>query len=151
MGRKRGVCHLRFSVKASLCNTFLSFLSFATFFAITVALDNSSEPTEDTEQIPWAGWMITLLPGFLLSLLFICIAKPTSKRFNLCSCCSSKEAAMDYAVYNPDQPTKEFLLRIADDGSEEVLPADQLQEDVEHELLKVETLEGLMQLDPKHK
>ena len=58
---------------------------------------------------------------------------------------------MDYAVYNPDQPTKEFLLRIADDGSEEVLPADQLQEDVEHEELKVETLEGLMQLDPKHK
>ena len=58
---------------------------------------------------------------------------------------------MDYAVYNPDQPTKEFLLRIADDGSEEVLPADQLQEDVELEELKVETLEGLMQLDPKHK
>ena len=151
--RKRGmeVCHLRFSVKASLCNTFLSFLSFATFFAITVALDNSSEPTEDTEQIPWDGWMITLLPGFLLSLLFICIAKPTSKHLNLCSCCSSNEAAMDYAVYNPDQPTKEFLLRIADDGSEEVLPADQLQEDVEHVELKVETIEGLMQLDPKHK
>ena len=58
---------------------------------------------------------------------------------------------MEYALYNPDQPTKEFLLRIADDGSEEVLPADQLQEDVEHEELKVETLEGLMQLDPKHK
>ena len=58
---------------------------------------------------------------------------------------------MDYAVYNPDQPTKEFLLCIADDGSEEVLPADQLQEDVELEELKVETLEGLMQLDPKHK
>ena len=58
---------------------------------------------------------------------------------------------MDYAVYNPDQPTKEFLLRIADDGSEEVLTADQLQEDVELEELKVETLEGLMQLDPKHK
>ena len=58
---------------------------------------------------------------------------------------------MDYAVYDPDQPTKEFLLRIADDGSEEVLPADQLQEDVEHEELKVETIEGLMQLDPKHK
>ena len=58
---------------------------------------------------------------------------------------------MDYAVYNPDQPTKEFLLRIADDGSEEVLPADQLQEDVELEELKVETLQGLMQLDPKHK
>ena len=58
---------------------------------------------------------------------------------------------MDYAIYNPDQPTKEFLLRIADDGSEEVLPADQLQEDVELEELKVETLEGLMQLDPKHK
>ena len=58
---------------------------------------------------------------------------------------------MEYAIYNPDQPTKEFLLRIADDGSEEVLPADQLQEDVELEELKVETLEGLMQLDPKHK
>ena len=54
---------------------------------------------------------------------------------------------MDYAVYNPDQPTKEFLLRIADDGSEEVLPADQLQEDVEHEELKVETLEGTEEQD----
>ena len=58
---------------------------------------------------------------------------------------------MEYALYNPDQPTKEFLLRIADDGSEEVLPADQLQEDVELEELKVETLQGLMQLDLKHK
>ena len=43
---------------------------------------------------------------------------------------------MEYAVYNPDQPTKEFLLRIADDGSEEVLPADELEEDVEHEEMK---------------
>ena len=148
-----GVCHLRFSVKASLCNTFLSFLAFATFILITLAVqDNPSEPTED-----WGAaiiWFTLLLPGFLLSLLFLCLAKPTSKRFTLCCCCSStccsNEAAMEYAVYNPDQPTKEFLLRIATDGSEEVLPADELVEDVEHRELKVHTLEGSGQLDSRH-
>ena len=41
---------------------------------------------------------------------------------------------MDYAVYNPDQPTKEFLLRIADDGSEEVLPAVECEVEVELEV-----------------
>ena len=57
---------------------------------------------------------------------------------------------MEYAVYNPDQPTKEFLLRIATDGSEEILPADELEEDVEHEKLKMQqTIEEVMQLDLK--
>ena len=57
---------------------------------------------------------------------------------------------MEYAVYNPDQPTKEFLLCIATDGSEEVLPADELKEDVEHRELKVQMLEGSVQLDLRH-
>ena len=57
---------------------------------------------------------------------------------------------MEYAVYNPDQPTKEFLLRIATDGSEQILPADELEEDVEQKKLKMQqTIEGAMQLDPK--
>ena len=41
---------------------------------------------------------------------------------------------MEYSVYKPDQPTKEFLLRIADDGSEEVLPAGEWEVEVEQEV-----------------
>ena len=41
---------------------------------------------------------------------------------------------MAYSVYKPDQPTKEFVLCIADDGSEEVLPADEWEEEVELEV-----------------
>ena len=57
---------------------------------------------------------------------------------------------MEYAVYNPDQPTKEFVLRIADDGSEEVLPAGEWEEDAEQEELKEQMQEELKQFDPKH-
>ena len=35
---------------------------------------------------------------------------------------------MEYSVYKPDQPTKEFILRIAEDGSEEVLHAVECKE-----------------------
>ena len=37
-------------------------------------------------------------------------------------------------MYKPEQPTKEFVLRIADDGSEEVLPADEWKVKVEQEV-----------------
>ena len=57
---------------------------------------------------------------------------------------------MEYSVYKPDQPTKDFVLRIADDGSEEVLPAGELDEDAEQEELKERMQEESMQFDPKH-
>ena len=41
---------------------------------------------------------------------------------------------MEYSIYKPDQPTKDFVLRIADDGSEEVLPADEWKVEVEQEV-----------------
>ena len=53
---------------------------------------------------------------------------------------------MEYSVYKPDQPSKEFLLRIADDGSEEVLPSDKWEVKAEQEVeLKEQTQEALNQ------
>ena len=123
--------YIRFSVKASLCNTFLSFLmGSVVYFAIIATCAG-------VEWVDFSVFWIPSLLGFLLSVLFLCNARPTNNRFHFfccCSMCCSCKAAMEYSIYKPDQPTKDFVLRIADDGSEEVLPADEWKVEVEQEV-----------------
>ena len=58
---------------------------------------------------------------------------------------------MEYAVYKPDQPIKEFILKINSDGSEEIVPAGEWQEEVElhtqHRECKEQTQEESRQQD----
>ena len=138
--------HLKFSVNASLCNMLISFLGSVAFAVITSAVGSKNLEGE------LIVLFVVLLLGFFLSLLFLCNAKPTSKRFNFCCCsstCCSYQADVEYSVYKPDQPTKEFFLCIAADGSEEVLPAGEWEEEVELGELKEQVQEESRMEEPR--
>ena len=136
-GRREGSAdgHIRFSVKASQCNTFLSFLMGSVIYLAICA----SMVVKVVDVVFFIIFWIPAVLGFLLSLFFLCNAKPTNTHFDCCCCgstsmCCSCEAYMEYSVFKPDQPTKEFLLRIAVDGSEEVLPVAEREEEGELEV-----------------
>ena len=120
--------HIRFSVKASLCNLFASFSA-----SVIYVLSVLHHVHQDKILITAIGITILFFPftGSLLSFLFLCNARPTTNHFN---CCCSCEAAIEYGVYKPDSPAEYFVLRINADGSEEIcLEVDQEEESMEME------------------
>ena len=122
--------HLRFSVKASLCNLFASFLTSVITF-LSVALHNANQD-KNFVIVENALFLFVPFSGSLLSLFFLYNARPTTNQFNCC-CCSC-EAAIEYGVYKPDSPAEHFVLRINADGSEEIcLEVDQEEESMEME------------------
>ena len=132
--------HIRFSVKASLCNLFVSFLASVVYVVICChAIITSYEVLAQVVFILFFPFI-----GLLLSLLFLCNMRPTKDRFKCCCCCSccSCKAAIEYGIFKPDQPTKHFILRIDADGEEEICSADDQEEEADEE----ET-EGQMEME----
>ena len=118
--------HIRFSVNASFCNLFTSFL-------VSVVLVTIYDLAFLTRALNMKN-LLYLFVGLLLSLLFLCNVRLTNARFNCCCCCCSCcscKAAIEYGIYKPDQPTKQF--RIDADGSEVVLPADYQEKQADEE------------------
>ena len=121
--------HIRFSVRASLCNLFASF-STSVIYVLSVL--HQTHPDKNMT----IGIVVLFIPftGSLLSLLFLCNARPTTNRFNCCCCsCCSCEAAIEYGIYKPDSPTEHFILRINADGSEEICADNEEEEEEETE------------------
>ena len=118
--------HIRFSVKASLCNLFASFLA---------SVANAVYSFHVFSELSLIVRFLTAFsfPGLLLSLLFLCNVGPTNDRFICCCSCCSCKAAIEYGIYKPDHPTKLFILRIDADGSEVVLPADDQEKQADEE------------------
>merc|ERR1712113_866637 len=105
--------HIRFSVKASLCNLFAS-LSTSVIYALYVL--HHANIDEHTKIRVGDAALTLQFTGTLLNLLFLCNARPTTNRFNCCCCsccsCCSCEAAIEYGVYKSDSPAQHFILRI---------------------------------------
>ena len=130
--------HIRFSVKASLCNLLISFLTSAVFVFAVFA----HHPTIiDRDKIAYGIYFLFLpFTGSLLSLLFLYNARPTTNQFY---CCCSCKAAIEYGVYKPDSPAEYFGLRINADGSEETcVEVDQEEEERTEEAREEEQGDG---------
>ena len=134
--------HIRFSVNASFCNLFTSFL-------VSVVLVTIYDLAFLTRALNMKN-LLYLFVGLLLSLLFLCNVRLTNARFNCCCCCCSCcscKAAIEYGIYKPDQPTKQF--RIDADGSEVVLPADYQEKQADEENALKELKEQEQEQDRK--
>ena len=131
--------HIRFSVNASFCNLFTSFL-------VSVVLVTIYDLAFLTRALNMKN-LLYLFVGLLLSLLFLCNVRLTNARFNCCCSCCSCKAAIEYGIYKPDQPTKQF--RIDADGSEVVLPADYQEKQADEENALKELKEQEQEQDRK--
>ena len=117
--------HIRFSVNMSLFNALASF-----------AVSFVSVCFSSMDIFLYAYFPFLVL---LFNLLFLANVRPTLKK-NSCFCCCflfSWKPSIEYGIFKPDQPTRHFVLRIDEDGTEEVCPEVDHEEQVE----ETETIE----------
>ena len=124
-----GKSQIRFSVKASLFNILFSIGALLIWSTTKVALNFDASLYSDVYALmqAWAPFMVVLLiplPGFILSLIFLCKVPPSNTSTSTSCCSSSCKIALEYGVYKPDHPTEGFKLRVTAEGLERVLPSD---------------------------
>ena len=111
--------HIRFSINASVYNALASF-----------AVSFVSVCFSSMDIFLYAYFPFLVL---LFNLVFLANVRPTLKK-NSCFCCCflfSWKPSIEYGIFKPDQPTRHFVLCIDEDGTEEVCPEVDHEEQVE--------------------